>query len=300
MSARDRTLLAALGLWGLLVAASPVAAGGLRCSVGEVVIENLKIGHQYSLTSLANLPLSVTSLDESPLRVRIEPLIPDSSELRRGAEAAPNVTWATVLPDTLALSSHETRAVELQLTIPNDPSLLGRRFQITFWTHTLPREDSMLAYGLKSRVIFSIAATADSTEETPNGDIAVALEPAEIRLRDLAPDRTYALEAVTTRPVVVQNTSNREVTVELAAMGVARSGSVLESGDGELLDVARVTLEPASIVLAPGETRTITGTVSMGGKKSLTRKNLTCIIAAAITDQPVRTQIFSRLYVHVR
>jgi hypothetical protein len=74
--------------------AGPARAGGLRCSVGEVVIENLKIGQTYSLRTLANLPLSITSTCEGPVRVQVVPLVPEASELRHGAEAIPGVEWA--------------------------------------------------------------------------------------------------------------------------------------------------------------------------------------------------------------
>ncbi|MBI1797422.1 MAG: hypothetical protein HYR74_10270 [Candidatus Eisenbacteria bacterium] len=264
------------------------------------MIENLKIGHTYSLSTLANLPLSVTSSDASPLRVRIEPLIPDSSELRRGAEAAPDLRWASAVPETLTLAPNQTGTTDLRLAIPDDRNLLGRRFQIVFWTHTLARAEDMLAYGLKSRIIFSIAATADSDQAQPSGDLSVSLEPGEVKLHDLAPGHVYPLEQVTTRPFTVRNTAGHRITVTLAAMSVASSGSTLAKGDGELLDAAQVRLEPASMVLEPGEQRAIAGTISMSGGKSLKGRNLMCIISAAVTDQPVRTQIYTRIYTHVR
>ena len=126
----DRRLipcLPAVALLCIMGFAAPAVAGGLRCSVGEVVIENLAIGHTYSLTSLANLPLSVTSTSEGPVRVGIEPLVPDAIELRQGIEAIPDRRWATALPDTMDLEPMQMRATEMSLAIPNDRALLGRR-----------------------------------------------------------------------------------------------------------------------------------------------------------------------------
>src|SRR5438105_9963856 len=123
MPARRRSAygLAAAGMLILLSHAVPAAAGGLRCSLGEIVIENLEVGHAYSLRALANLPLSLTSTTDGPVRVGIEPQVPDSSELRRGAEAIPDKHWASALPDTLALDPGQTLASELSIAIPNDP-----------------------------------------------------------------------------------------------------------------------------------------------------------------------------------
>ena len=278
----------------------PVAAGGLRCSVGEVVIENLKIGHTYSLAKLANLPLSVTSTDAQVIRVNIMPLRPDTSELRQGAEPIPDARWASATPDMLELEPGKTVASDMSLAIPNDPSLLGRRFQVGFWTHTMPREGEMVAHGLKSRVIFTIAPTPDDSEQQPTGDMSVTLQPAEVRLSGVAPGRDYRIESAGSSPLKVRNTSTHPVTVELKALGATASGGSLSAGDGELLSAAVVKIEPASFTLAPGEERPVTGTVSMERAKGLRGRNFMCIVSAAVVDQSVRTQIYSRLYVNAR
>ena len=286
-------LLASLGL------AAGAEAGGLRCSVGEVVIENLAIGHTYSLATLANLPLSITSACEGPVRIAIEPLVPDASELRPGAEAIPDRRWATASPDTLELKPQETQAAHMELAIPDDRALLGRRFQVTFWTHTLPHDGELLAYGLKSRIIFSIAPTADSADTPQTGDLSLALQPADVRLDGVAAGKTLRLENLP-RPLTVRNTSNHRMAVELRAVSCRDAGATMRPDESELLSVSQVRIEPDSLILGPGEMRTITGTMTMGSKKLTRGSNLVCIISAAVTGEPVRTQIYSRLYAHAR
>ncbi len=296
--APDRRLFAYLHAAALCCAvglAAPAAAGGLRCSVGEVVIENLAIGHTYSLSSLANLPLSVTSTTEGTVRVAIEPLVPDAVELRSGALAIPDRRWATALPDTLDLEPQQTRAADMSLAIPNDPALLGKRFQVTFWTHTMPREGELLAFGLKSRIIFSISPTADAADVQPTGDLSLSLQPAEFKVKALSSGKTYRLEKASSEPLKVRNTSNHKVSVELRAMSFESAGATLRPDDAELLKAAQVRFEPDSLTLEPGEERTITGAVTMGPGKALRGKNLVCVISAAISGQAVQTQIYSRL-----
>jgi hypothetical protein len=282
--------------------AGPAAAGGLRCSVGEVVIDNLRIGASYSLTTLANVPLAVTNTDHRSAFVRIEPLVPDSSELRNGAEPLPDVRWASAWPETLELPVGEMRAAEMRLDIPNDPRLLGRKFQVFFWTHTLPRGDGdMLAYGLKSRIIFSIAPTAtdsDSSEQL-QGDLSVSLRPAELAMGKLSPGRTYRLEECASGPFMIRNTSDHTVVVALRAMSAASASATLQTGERELLNEGEIKIEPGTLTLEPGEERAITGTVTMT-KKAPRGGNMMCVIAASVTDQPVQTQIYARLYARTR
>ena len=199
-------------------------AGGLSCSIGEVVIENLKIGRTYSLQALANLPLVITNTGDMPATVRVQSLVPDVGELRQGAQAVPSARWGAAHPDSFVIEPHQTRSVDLELTIPDDEKLFGGKFQIIFWSHTLAQAGDMLAYGLKSRVIFSIDPVRDSTQVVPAGDIGISLSPAELTLLPVAPGREQHLEDLAPQPLVVRNQSTRALTIEIRALdAVGRS-----------------------------------------------------------------------------
>lgn len=278
----------------------PALAGGLRCSLGEVVIENLKIGQRYSLDSLAHLPLSLTNTSAHPVRVAIDPMIPDSSELRQGAEAIPALGWASATPETLELAANETKSAELILEIPDDEGLFGRKFQAVFWSHTLPRAGDMLAYGIKSRVIFSIDRSREDEGVKPTGDLSLSLLPAQAELGRLTPGREYRLEEALREPLIVRNTSDRVVQVEVRALSLGDAGIRPEAGCADLLGSGTVALSPSSFSLEPGEERTVEGTLSLLRRARPKGKDLMCVIAAAVTDRDVKTQIYSRIYSHAR
>ena len=282
-----------------LAAPRPLAAaGGLRCSLGEVVVENLQLGRTYSLKSLANLPLALTNTGDRPVRVAVVSLVPDSGELRLGAEAVPNAAEAWATPETLSIGAGATRTVELMLSIPDDTKRLGRKYEVLFWSHSLAEPGEMLAFGLKSRVIFSVDPVRSSASDpNPTGDLSVRLEPAEVKLGRLAPGRKISLEAAA---LTVRNTSDRRVNVELSALGLAEAGVVLPDSWGDLTRAGTVRLDPRTITLEPGQERVVAGTVSLPRDKGLKGKTLVCVIAAAVTGQAVRTRIYSRLYVDVR
>jgi len=158
--------------------AQPVFGGGLRCSVGEVVINNLKIGQTYSLKKLVNLPLTITNTANQSVVVRVEPQVPASSELKQGAEPIPEISWAKAIPDSLELAPHESKQVEMILAIPDNEALFGKKFQVNFWSHTLAQAGDLLAYGLSSRVIFSIDQARETPGAVPSGELAISLLPA--------------------------------------------------------------------------------------------------------------------------
>ena len=275
-------------------------AGGLSCSIGEVVVENLKIGQTYSLQSLANLPLAVTNTGDQALRVSIEPLIPASSELRQDAEPIPDLGWASAAPGILELAPKETKSAALILTIPDDVRLFGRKFQVNFWSHSQPLPGDPLAYGLKSRVIFTIDRERELPGAAPKGDLSLALLPAELRLGTVAPGRRYRLETAAKGQLRVRNTSTRPLVVEMQALTAEKAGVPLRKGCVDLVQAAEVTLTPASFTLEPGEERAIAGTISVGKGKGLKGKDLVGVISASVMNLPVKTRIYSRISAHAQ
>jgi hypothetical protein len=275
-------------------------AGGLRCSIGEVVIDNLKIGHSYSLQALANLPLVITNTADQAATIRVQPLVPDAGELRPGVDAIPAVAWASARPDSFVLAPHESKSVEMMLTIPDDERLFGRKFLVNFWSHTMAQAGDLLAYGLKSRVIFSIDQARDTSAVAPMGELSVTLTPSELRLEGLARGREYPLAKGKAQPLVVQNNSSRPLSLELQVLSPEHSAARLPEGFGDLMGSGEVTLSPSKFTLQPGEKRTISGTVLFPKGKALQGKNFMCVLCAAIVDLPVKTQIYSRLFAQLK
>ena len=291
---------AAILLFAVLALAPAAQSGGLRCSVGEVVITNLKIGQTYSLKKLVNLPLSVTNTANQPVIVRVEPQRPAPGELKQGAEQIPDVAWAKAVPDSFQLAPQETEQVEMILSIPDDERLFGKKYQVAFWSHTLAQAGDLLAYGLSSRVIFSI----DQVRETPgavlSGELAISLLPAVITLENVRSGRRYQLEDFLQKPLTVKNSSEKELSVELQTLDVHKSATTLPPGYADLLGSAMVKLTPEKFTLQPGEEKIITGTVSFPKGEPLTAKKFMGVVSAAVVGQAVQTQIYSRIYAHTR
>ncbi|MBI4547848.1 MAG: hypothetical protein HY707_07710 [Ignavibacteriae bacterium] len=277
-----------------------VWAGGLRCSIGEVVISNLKIGQTYSLKSLANLPLSITNTDNKPVTVLVEPLIPSEGELRQGASPIPDLTWASARPDSFVLAPQQTKAVELILTIPDNEALFSRKFQVNFWSHTLAQVGNLLAYGLNSRVIFTIDQVREEPGVVPTGDLSITFLPAEITLNKIKPGHEYRVEDLLHRPLVIQNTSNKKLSVELQMLSPQESATTLPQGYADLLSSGVLKLSPTKFTLEPGEKKSISGTVLFPKGKPLNGKKFMCVISAEVVNLSVQTQIYSRIYAHVK
>jgi hypothetical protein len=193
------------------------------------------------------------------------------------------------------LGPSETKSVELLLRIPDDESLFGKRFQAHFWSHTLPRPGVTVNYGLTSRVVFTVASEREAAGAAPVGDLSLTLAPEEVRLAHVAPGKRYRFDELPGGGLTVRNTSAREVTVELAVVSPERSATGVSPGYTNLLDCADVRIDADRITLAPGEERAIPGSVQFAAAKPEGGMPLLCVVSAAVTDLPVRTQIYSRI-----
>ena len=290
---------ASLLILGLMLASNSWA-GGLRCSFGEVVINNLKIGRTYSLQALANLPLVLTNTDTQPCTIRVDAQVPGDSELKQGALAVPAASWASARPDSFVLEAGASRSVELMLSIPDDDSLLGKKFEVIYWSHTLAQAGNMLAYGLKSRVIFTIDVAPDTSIAIPQGEMGIELKPAQITIHDAVAGRSYAIEDATHHRMTVKNISEHPLDVQLQPLHLQDAGIDDPKGFDDLMAAARVQLSADSLSLAPGEEKTVSGSVAFPKGTSIKGRKFMCVVSAAVVGQPVRTQTQSRIYIHAK
>jgi len=138
-------------------------AGGLSTNLGEVLIQNLGTGDSYCLKKLANVTLSVVNRGEDTVFVKATPEVPDTVELRHNAEPIPSAAWIKIETDSMVLAPGQMGVSDVCINVPPDSTLAGRKFQVMLWSRSIPRAGDFIACGLKSRVLFTIAAEADSS-----------------------------------------------------------------------------------------------------------------------------------------
>jgi hypothetical protein len=275
---------------------SACRAGGLRCSIGEVIIENLRIGQDHSLEELANLPLSITNTGDQEITVRVDPLIPEADDLRYGAAPIPDISWTSAERDSFDLAPQTTEQVNLRIRIPDDAQYLGKKYQVTFWSHTIPRPDVFVACGLSSRVIFTIDPVRENAgSKLPTGT-SVSMSPSEATLRDVTAGVAHPLAATLDHPLVLKNPSSEAVLVELQMLHPEETAAGLPDGFGDLLKVSRVEFSPQQVELQPGEQKIVSGTVTFAPGARFPESTLVGIVSARVIGQGVRSGIYARIY----
>ena len=137
---------------------------GLRTECGEVHLRRLAIGKSYSVWRLAESPLVFQNLGKVALEVRVEIVVPSHHDLRPGAKPLPDRRWVSLERTRFRLPPQGERRTDVRLTLPYEPDLAGKTFQVEFWSNSVD------AHGRRSRarvhrLLFTVAMDyRDDTE----------------------------------------------------------------------------------------------------------------------------------------
>jgi len=280
-------------------------AGGLSTQLGEVVIENLQIGQTYNLKQLANLRLIVTNNCDYSVDLRMDILLPDSSELRKGAEPIPDTSWVKLSQNLFKLDPDKKASSDIMISIPDDHQYLGKKYQVTIWSHTLGRSGGgmFLAYGLKTRIIFTtdtVRATTSQVVTSSDASVDFTLKPEEIFLENLELGKIFDVEKNTGLVLKITNPSEREQTFKLQSLTVSNSVATLTKEYEDAPDASYLKFSENRFVLPPNGTKTIKMYLRFPPDKELSGKRYMFVIHAFTVDEKVTTGVYSRLYASIK
>jgi hypothetical protein len=281
--------------------ATPALGGGLSTQLGEVVIENLQVGQIYNLKELANLALTVNNTSDRQLTLRMDVLVPAPSELRRHAEPIPEASWVSLSDDHFELPAGAPAVSQITLAIPDDAKLLGKTYQFMIWSHSLadPGSGMTLAYGLKSRIIFSIDTVRADTEDavtSSDADAGLFLSPHDIRLVDVSVGEAWDVAREAGVLLQVQNPGPHERTVRLSSRTAQSCGEAITRGYEDAPDPSFLTFSEDELVIAPGETKRVRMYLRFPAQRRFEDRQYMFIIQARTVGERVTAGVYSRLY----
>jgi hypothetical protein len=163
MKVRINGIAAVAGLLLALICVRAHATIGLKTRFAEVDVKKLKIGKTYSLQDLVNFPLWVTNTGSEALDLKVTPWAPQPNEMKPGFEPIPDPGWIGLSMSTFTVYPNMDAVTDVVISVPNDESLLGRRFLVYLWTQS--RNPATLGVGLKSRLLLSVSSEKPTEEE---------------------------------------------------------------------------------------------------------------------------------------
>jgi hypothetical protein len=159
--ARLVVLAAVLSSFCLPAAAQQTA--GLRTKFGQVRVRGLKIGQTYSMDELLKLPMRLVNTGSQTVDLVID-TIPVTGATEPGYEPMPGESWVKIDKREFTVDAGHEAVTDLIISIPNDPKLLGRRFEARIWSKTIPKSGQYAA-GLISKLLIEVSSVPPTEDE---------------------------------------------------------------------------------------------------------------------------------------
>lgn len=157
--------MAAAAVLAALAFFSPRAeAAGLRTKFGEVIVRNVKIGQVYSLNQVLNLPLRVLNTGEEQVELKIDVIRVAADQAKQGYEVVLDTGWVSLPNREFSVAPNHEAVTDVVIQLPNDKSLLGRKFEADIWTRTTGK-GGMFGVGMQSRLLIQVSSEEPSAEE---------------------------------------------------------------------------------------------------------------------------------------
>jgi hypothetical protein len=295
------SVLAVLAL--ALSAVCAQANMGLRTPFGEVVVRNLKIGQTYSLYKLVNMPLRLVNTGDQSVDVEVLTIKSPPSEVKIGYDAIPSTDWVRVETASMTVAPNREVASDVIISIPNDPALLGRRFEADILSHTIPGR-SAYAVGLQSKLLMQIDSTPPTEEELKKkfvdervADLDFTILPLDGAVSDVPLGRSVDLRRERKIAIKLINPNDRTLNFRVRSIPVWESVIVPPEGFEGAYNPQWLKPESDVVKVDGNSIRETSLTLNIPDEERNRGKRFLFIASFDLLEQKISTHVYYRLLV---
>lgn len=286
----------------LAAAAVPASGAGLKTQFGEVVVKGLKIGKTYSMHKLVNLPLRLVNTGDAEVEVTISVIQPSKDVLRDGYDVIPSTSWVALDRESLVIGPSREAATDIQVSIPNDRALLGKRLQVDFWSRSRDLI-APVAVGIQSHLLLHIDSVAPTDEELKAkfvdenlGNLDFTVSPMSRDLGLVPLGRAIDLRKEHKVTLKLINPNDHALNFRVRALPVWESLAVPPAGTAAALDAG--WLKPSKeIVAVEGNTiGEVELTLTIPDEERARGKRFLMLIGIEVLEQKISTKVYSKIF----
>lgn len=283
-------------------------AGGLSSPNGAMYLFNLKIGQEYSLKQLLGYPFQVTYRGKYPVDLKIDLIKPTTTS--DNYEPIPDLSWIQLQKSEFSLDPGETAETDIIIKIPNNETLLGKKFHVSLAPQTsAPKGDNRtwltFSVGLICKLYLGIAPNPPTIEEVRelqkkrlSGYLDVSVFPNRIFVYDLEPNKKYDITKQFNEIIKVINATSQKVNVELTSVKPSSRGILLSEDQFEIPDITLLTVKPKKFKMSPDSVKSFKILLNTKGFEK--GKKYIAVIQVHLFNQRLDVNNYVKLYIEMK
>jgi hypothetical protein len=194
---------------------------------------------------------------------------------------------------------------DITLSVPDDNQYLGKKYQVTIWSHTvgLAGRTTSLGLGLKSRIIFTTDTSrtaSDKIVKSSDASVELTLIPEKMFFDDVEPGAINDPEAQSGSALTISNHSEHEQLLRLRALTVSGSAATLTEGYEDGPDASYLKFSETEFALAPYETKKVQVYLDFSGRTEYRGRRFMFVIHAYVVGEKISAGVYSRVYASIK
>jgi len=281
--------------------------GSISTPTADIVVSNLRIGQTYNLTEIANMPFRVKNIGIER-RIVLTLIKPTTSQVKEGYEPIPDINWVTLLKTDFSLMPGETAASDIIIKIPDDESLLGRKFEVKIRAETRPKEPPeagsvAIGLALTGSLRFSITPKPPTPEEIEKFKKArfkiynFNLVPNDLEIGEIPIGKKINIEKYAAKFLRLVNISDEPIKIRLNCIPISQTGLAIPEGWEPQPDTSYLTFPKQFITVKGMEIKKVNFYLNFPNKEEYRNKKYIFIVEASVEGELIRTTYRSKIYI---
>lgn len=189
----------------------------------EIEMENVEPGSVINVRQIRGVPYVVINGSDHAIDVKVgsEIPVPGPAGAKVDFEPVPNPDWLKIVPNQFRLGPNDIGTAEVILSIPDDPKLVGRHFQVNIHAGSDGPEE--IAVGINSFIRFTVGALGPASAKKEKKRMVLSaldlnMTPPVIRMEAVPLGKNVSLKEMKNYLLKVTNRGNDRVKLKLTSV----------------------------------------------------------------------------------
>lgn len=294
----------------LILSSPPLWGVGIMLRFVDITLENIQPGDSVNLRVLKNLPLVVLNQGDSPegIDVAVESVLASGKEMKDGYEPIPDPTWVNFFPSHFHLGPKASASVDVLVSVPNDPKLIGHHYENIVWAHTETKKNAttpavVFQAGLRTRFRMSIGTMGPASLQKEKAlkklasiNANFSIFPDNLFVRDIPVGKQLDIKADRRASFKIINQSDDAV--ELKVVAAPPDPNIMpQVGYANVPDPKWLDIEPSVIKIPGNAIKEIKLRLTVPDKPEYRNQKYMFLVRTTLSDDSLPLAYNNMLYI---